>query len=202
MADVYRDRPHLHVEGGGRSEAYTSPKLVITGLPPVRVRAAHARKLEQAIVAAVGDARLRMAEREEGIAEGEPGFYLEFQIPAAERTHVEGLENKRQAIELVAVRAPAEGEGLVAATVFVPERSADFFTKKIEAYRDENTPKGKPKNEALVARIEDVRLGAVRSLLTDASALFPPAGRQIWWRCGCATAGSKPSGRWRAACMS
>ena len=70
---------------------------------------------------------------------------------------------------------------MVSATVFVPERSADFFAKKVEAYRDENTKSGKPRNEALVARIEDVRLGAVRSLFTDDMALFPTVGRQAWW---------------------
>jgi hypothetical protein len=94
---------------------------------------------------------------------------------------VEWLENKPKAIELVAVRPPAEGDELVTATVFVPERSADFFAKKIEAYRDEETRTGKPKNEALVARIEDVRLAALRSLFTDDIALFPEAGRQAWW---------------------
>jgi hypothetical protein len=66
-------------------------------------------------------------------------------------------------------------------TLFVPERSAEFFARKIEAYRDENTKTGKPKNEPLVARIEDVRLAAVRSLFTDEMVLFPPAGHQAWW---------------------
>ena len=53
--------------------------------------------------------------------------------------------------------------------------------KKVETYRDKDTKSGKPRNEALVARIEDVRLGAVRSLFTDDMALFPAAGRQAWW---------------------
>ena len=181
MVDTPRDRPHLHMEGGGQSEPYTSPRLVITGLPPARVRAAHARKLEQAVGNAIAQARRTLAGRDEALAEGERGFYLEFEIPVAERAAVEGLENKPKAIELVAVRPPAEGDELITATVFVPERSADFFARKIEAYRDEETRTGKPKNEALVARIEDVRLGAVRSLFTDDMALLPQAGRQAWW---------------------
>lgn len=108
-------------------------------MPPARVRAAHARKLEHAIGTAVAPARRSLDEHDPAIAEGERGFYLEFEIPASERAAVEGLENKPKAIELVAVRPPAKGDEIVAATVFVPERSADFFTKKIEAYRDENT---------------------------------------------------------------
>ncbi len=70
---------------------------------------------------------------------------------------------------------------MVSATVFVPERSAEFFSKKLELYRDKNSKSGKPRNEALVARIEDVRLAAVHSLFTDDMALFPEAGRQAWW---------------------
>jgi hypothetical protein len=155
--------------------------MVITGLPPARVRAAHARKLEQSLGAAVAEARRRLEQRDAGLAAGEPGFYLEFEIPAQERAAVEGLENKPKAIELVAVRPPAEGDDLVTATVFVPERSADFFTKKVEAYRDQETRTGRPKNENLVARIEDVRLAAVRSLFTDDMALFPASGRPAWW---------------------
>lgn len=181
MARPPRNRPHFHVEGGGQAEPYTSPRLVITGLPPARVRAAHAQKLERAIGTAVAEARRKLAARDVAVAEGERGFYLEFEIPAAERAAVESLENKPAAIELVAVRPVTEGQDTVSATVFVPERSAEFFARKIEAYRDQNTRTGKPKNEALVARIEDIRLAAVRSLFTDDLTLFPQMGRQAWW---------------------
>lgn len=181
MARVPRNHPHLHLDGGGESEPYTSPRLVITGLPPARARAAHARQLEHAMGRALAKARQRLASRDSAVAEGERGFYLQFEIPVAERTAVEGLENKPKAIELVAVRPPAEGEDFVSATVFVPERSADFFTRKIEAYRNEDTRTGKPKNEALIARIETVQLGAVRSLFTDDIDSFPATGRPTWW---------------------
>ncbi|MDH2133539.1 S8 family peptidase [Sphingobium yanoikuyae] len=181
MAVPPRDRPHFHVEGGGQSEAYTSPRLVISGLPPARARAAHAARLEQAIGTALAAGRQRLADREDGVAEGQPGFYLEFDIPIAERAAVEALENKPKAIELVAVRPTAEGDEMVSATVFVPEAAADFFVKKIEAYRDEETRTGKPKNEALIARIDDIRVAVARSLFTDEAQHFPADGRQVWW---------------------
>jgi hypothetical protein len=91
------------------------------------------------------------------------------------------LENRVKKIELVAVRPPAEGDEYVTATVFVPEAVADYYTGKIEQYRDELTPNGQPRNQNLVARIEDVRLAAVRSLFTDEAGLFPPAGHASWW---------------------
>src|SRR3546814_19587152 len=94
MAVPPRDRPHFHVEGGGQSEAYTSPRLVISGLPPARARAAHAAHLEHAIGTALAAGRQRIAEREAGLAEGQAGFYLEFDIPVAERGAVEALETR------------------------------------------------------------------------------------------------------------
>ena len=181
MARPPRNRPHFHLEGGGEAEPYTSPRIVITGLPPARVRAQHAERLSHAIGAAVEQARQKLGTRDPAIAEGQNGFYLEFEIPAAERHAVEGLENKPAEIELVAVRPVAGNQEMVSATVFVPERSAEFFSKKLELYRDKNSKSGKPRNEALVARIEDVRLAAVHSLFTDDMALFPEAGRQAWW---------------------
>jgi hypothetical protein len=92
MALPLRDRPHFHVEGGGQSETYTSPRLVITGLPPARIRAAHAARLGQALQAAVAAGREAIARREDGLAEGAKGFYLEFDFPAAERAAVEALD--------------------------------------------------------------------------------------------------------------
>lgn len=181
MATAPRDRPHLHVQGGGESEIYTSPRRGGGGLPPARARAAHAAKLEQALGVAIVGAHRQLAARDDKIAEGERGFYLEFEVPVEHQGALDGLENRPKKIELVAVQPPAEGDQMVTATVFVPEAAADYYTAKFEQYRDELTPGGKPKNENLVARIEDVRLAAVRSLFTDEAALLPSAGRTAWW---------------------
>jgi len=181
MARAPRSRPHFLLTGVGQAEPYTSPRIVIAGLPPARVRAAHAQRLGQAIDQAIAGARQQLAARDQDLTDGERGFYLEFKVPVAERAAVEGLENKTKRIELVAVSPVQEGQETVSATVFVPERSSDFYSRKIEAYRDENTRTGRPKNEALVARLEDVQLAAVKSLFTDDLALFPRLGQRIWW---------------------
>src|SRR5262245_60609022 len=138
MALRPRDRPHLHVEGGGQSEPYTSPRLSIKGKPPARARAAHATKLKRELDRAVEQARTHIADREEGVAEGAPGFYLQFELPIDHQHVVDSLENRPKAIELVAVRPPAHDANTISATVFVPEHAADFFDKRIEQYRAEN----------------------------------------------------------------
>lgn len=169
------------MQGSGDAENYTSPRTVVTGLPPARVRAAHAAHLEQALGAAVATARQILDARDPAIAEGERGFYLDFDVPADHQSALDGLENRQKKIELVAVKPPVDGEETVRATVFVPEAQADYFAAKVEQYRAEETKSGNPKNQNLVARIDDVRLSAVRSLFTDDGALYPPDGRQAWW---------------------
>lgn len=76
MARPPRNRPHFHLEGGGEAEPYTSPRIVITGLPPARVRAQHAERLSHAIGAAVEQARQKLGTRDPAIAEGQNGFTL------------------------------------------------------------------------------------------------------------------------------
>ncbi|MDP2995958.1 MAG: S8 family peptidase [Bryobacterales bacterium] len=107
-------------------------------------------------------------------------MYFDFEIPAGSEAAAELLENRVKHIELAAVRQESETSPAVA-TVFVPDSAADHFLKKVEVYRTENTKKGKPKNEALIARIQDVALAGVRSLFTDDPAMLPAAGQQIWW---------------------
>ena len=119
-------------------------------------------------------------DREPGLAEGAPGFYLDFRIPPGSEDATELLENRTKHIELVAVRQETP-IGPSQATVFVPETAADHFLKKVEAFRTENTKGGRPKNENLIARIEGVVFGAVRSLFTDDLNQFPQAGHRIWW---------------------
>jgi hypothetical protein len=119
-------------------------------------------------------------ERNPDILSGTPGFYLDFEIPPGSEQAAEQLENRRKQIELVAVHQESTTSP-ARATVFVPDTSADHFLRKVEEYRTVNTKTGKPKNERLIARIENAALADVRSLYTDDPALFPPAGAAIWW---------------------
>ena len=180
--DTTRDQPHLHIEGGGITEAYSRPPQKIEPRPlPVRDREEHALALARAIGEAIAGGRRELAAREPGIAEGKPGFYLEIEIPADERSVIDQLGDRRKAVEVVTVRDPRDENGPVAATVFVPADAESFYLDKVNAYRTEETDKGRPKNEPLVTRMETVRLATVRSLFTDGDALYPPPDRAIWW---------------------
>jgi Subtilase family len=190
MPNFPRDLPHLYLRGSGRPESYTSKILSRPHKLPQRERLQHADALAAAVTEALAAAEITRAEREPGLLTGTAGFYLDFEIPAGSETAAELLENRRKDIELVAVR---EGPEAALATVFVPDSAAEHFRNKIEEYRTQNTkprppkdphaePKpGRPKNEDLIARVNNIRLAAVRSLYTDDPALFPAPNQMVWW---------------------
>jgi hypothetical protein len=181
MSNRTRNLPHLYLRNNGKSEKYKSKKRVIAPPPPHQDRIQHANKLEKAMGEAIIKAHQQLNSRELDIAVGDPGFYLEFEIQADTANIFETLANKPKKIELVSVKPSLERENFVEATVFVPEKATEFYLEKIEQYRNEETPKGKPKNEPLITRVETVKIGTIRSLFTDPPDLFPESGQAIWW---------------------
>jgi hypothetical protein len=180
MPEYPHDLPHLYLRGGGAAEPYTSKRRGGGRKLPQRDRAGHAATLRQALAGAMEAAAVRRQERDPNIAAGAPGFYLDFEIPPGSEDAAELLENRVKHIELVTVRQ-ASDESPALATVFVPDSAVDHFLTKVEAYRSEQTKKGRPKNEPLIARIQNIALAAVRSLFTDDPALLPGVGEHIWW---------------------
>lgn len=184
MADDFpRDRPHIHLLNNGVREAYRRPNQRIEPPPlPARDRAGHAAALLQSLEKAVVDARQQIAARDAQLAVGIPGFYLEIELPSSERVVLDQLADRRQHMELVAVHEPAQPGAPITASVFVPQRAEAYYQRKVEAYRDVDTDRGRPRNEPLVSRMETVRLATARSLFTDDVTLFPQvADEQVWW---------------------
>lgn len=182
MPDYQRNLPNFYILENGVSENYTSPKQGGSQkFLPQRNRREHAEKLRAAFDQALEGYKQQKLLREPELAVGEAGFYVEFQIQKSELEALEKLENRRKRIELVAVRPSDSSDETIFATVFVPETASDVFPSKIEDYRDEDTKTGKPKNEALIARLEDINLGTVRALFTDNLGLFPSENQIVWW---------------------
>jgi hypothetical protein len=182
MSKQSREFPHIYLPENGKSENYTRPgQGGGSNPPPKRNRITHAWYLEEVIGRAIQNANQLLNSRDPGLATGVPGFYLEFYIKAEETIALKFLENRHKKIELVAVKKILRPEDMVMATVFIPESTSDYFLKKVEEYRDQNTKNNKPKNDALVSRLETVKIGTVKSLFTDNPALFPEDGREVWW---------------------
>ena len=177
MPEMPRDLPHLYLRGSGKAEPYTS-KIKPPPRPlPQRDRTTHAEALRTALNTALAAADVQRTERE--LADTH-GVYLDFEITLGSENAAELLENRRKHIELVSVRQGSETTPTMA-TIFVPDKAADHFSKKIEAYKSENTKKGKPRYQDLIARIQNVALTVFKSLYTDDPALLPHVGQPIWW---------------------
>lgn len=180
MPQLPRDRPHLYLRGSGRPENYTTKSTGPRHPLPQRDRLGHANSLRIALNAALGAATLQRAERDPAVHPATPGFYLDFELAPGSEHAAELLENRPKEIELVSVR-PESDDNPAVATIFVPDSAADHFLKKVEAYSVDNTPKGAPKNQNLIARIQSVVIAKVRSLYTDDTAGFPNRDEHIWW---------------------
>ncbi len=182
MPDYQRNLPNFYISENGVSENYKSPKRGKRQKPlPQRNRTEHAEALRQAFEQVLEDYKQQKLLREPELAVGESGFYLKFQLKKSELEAFEKLEDSRKRIELVAVRLSDDTDGTVSATVFVPDEASNVFPSKIEAYRDEDTRKGRPKNEPLITRLDDISLGTVHALFTDSITLFPPIEQVVWW---------------------
>lgn len=180
MPDFPRDRPHLYLRNNGKAEPYTSKPRVIPNPLPQRERATHADMIREALTVALAAVEADRQNRDPELHAGTPGFYLDFEIPAGSEKAAELLENRLKHIELVAFRQPDKTQSSLA-TVFVPDSERDYYLSKVARYKTEDTKKGHPKGEDLVARIDRVMKSALRSVFTDDLDLFPEDNRAIWW---------------------
>lgn len=180
MPEHPRELPHLYLHGSGKPEPYTSKTPPPRHALPQRERLAHAEAIRDTLRTALAAAAAQRDQRDPALLAGTAGFYLDFEIPAGSENAAELLENRLKHIELVAFRQPITTEPAIA-TVFVPDTASDHFLKKIDKYEKEDTKKGNPKGEALIARIDRVAIAAVRSLYTDDPELYPAEDQAIWW---------------------
>jgi hypothetical protein len=178
MPELPRDRPHIHLHDVGRSEPYTSRQRPQTPPPPARNREAHARTLITALNQALAGAHAQAQARADAAA---GGFYLQFELSTGNEEFVQNLEDRRRGIELVSVKRGLEENAPTIATVFVPDRAASYFLRKLEAYQNEVTKSGRPKNENLVNRIDTIALAVIKPFFTDEEDLLPADNQGIWW---------------------
>lgn len=105
-------------------------------------------------------------------------------MPRGEGEAIDKLSNRPKRVEVVSTKETGDGaNSYIEATVFVPAEAETYYLDKVKAYRDpaQNTRTGRPANEALVARMDNVQIATVQSLFTDAAALFPQSGQPVWW---------------------
>jgi hypothetical protein len=116
MPEFPRDRPHLFIPGNGRGERFTTRGTMRTPPPPEQDPREHGNRIAAALTHAITAGRQRIHDRDPELEVGSAGFYLQFELDSRDDVAVEKLENKRQEIELVAVRGPETPDGPISAT--------------------------------------------------------------------------------------
>lgn len=172
--------PHLLVSQTATTEPYTTPQpgrgptLNIPG----RDRQQHAQSLFARLSHVRQESEALKQQRTAFGVDSQAGIYLEFESEPDFDLKFESLENSTQGIELLSIKKVGEK---TLATVFVPEGKLDHFVRLLTAYRDLETPKGKPKNKDLIEGIADIHLAVLDALWTDDLDLLPTTEDPIWW---------------------
>lgn len=179
---------HLQIKDTAHAQPFKqrTPPVRAKPLPP-RVRDQHGSRLKDQLEKAKQDALARRHQGEQEVrALGIPvadGMYLEFDLAANQEQALQRLESDSQGIELIAVHPVTKpsGTSTIRATVFVPRGKLAHFEKRIKQYLEEDTNKGKPKHETLIASIEDIRLATMNALWTEAEKQLPSSEEALWW---------------------
>ena len=179
--------PHLFPRETGTVARYTHPgggggdfKV------PPRDRVPHS----QALVTQIQSAELQTQTQraEQPTAELPKGIVLDFQSDPKFKLQLKSLESDRSGIELRNSRI--DSNGVMHATVFIPDGKINLFVSKFEAFGDatKNSRKGKPANNDLVTSIGQIRLVALESFWMEAGEFPQDKDQAVWWEVWLSTA--------------
>lgn len=150
---------------------------------PVRNRAAHGQQIKQKLESAWQE-----SENEIAVSHStRTGTYIEFQSAPGFDIKIKSLEDLRKGIRLCNVRQEEsikeDGTKDITSfiTTYVPNDQKQVFFNKVEAYLNEETASGNPKNKDLIDGINDLRNAIlVESFWTDTKSLMPEDNQKEW----------------------
>jgi len=112
------------------------------------------------------------------------GICLEFSSAPEHELATKSLENRKNGILLLNVRYDEETK-MEKATVYIPNGKEAYFLDKIEEYISTLTKTGNPKNNNLVARIEDVKIAMLEAFWIGERCAIPTSDAvwcEVWLR--------------------
>jgi subtilisin family serine protease len=144
--------------------------------PPRPERKTHGDKLLADLSRAEKVAHSR--KQTEPIREGLQFIPMRFAEGSEFDLELKRLESERQGIRIVSAR---EKGGRTEYVVAVPDDQVSKLAEKFRAYRDEDTQKGKPKNEPLASSISAIDAAELSDYWTEADKTLPPVEECLWW---------------------
>jgi len=177
--------PHIVLPNLPETHLYTSKSNPVPKAVVPRSRAQHGAYLQNQFKKAWDDSQNDQL----ALVGARNGVYLEFvSDPDAELVTKSLEEMRSKEIRLLNVRKEknAAGQLVTLATVYVSNSKRKYFAKKLEEYLSQNTDKGNPRHQDLVASISDIRNALlVDSFWTDQNAQKPGSDKkwvEIWLR--------------------
>lgn len=190
MANGGETHPHLLVRGHVESRDFTpaggggDPKI-----RDVEFRT-HGKAMRDELSASLAEAdKQREEERQLGNDElralgsvlvleaAEAAFPLKLESLDRSSTHRK-VEERRPRWTLLSVM-PADEERVERAQVWVSDEYRESFLRIFEDYLAKKSPKGRPKNQALIANISRIRTGVIEDLWQSQGS--PPKSGRYWW---------------------
>ncbi|SUD38610.1 peptidase S8 and S53 subtilisin kexin sedolisin [Ectopseudomonas mendocina] len=182
MASPY-ELPHFRVEQFKVGRPYQRRDLDLSNAASTREEG-HGSRLREKLSLALSASATRNGQNgyfSSNISEAPQALYLEVELAAD--ASVPDLNWKTQNIRLSALRVLEDGSTLGA--LYVPHDAMDFLELKLLEYAEERTDKGKPKNEAKFAPVENFFVGDVETLWTDSRPFPRGMSSTLWWECWC-----------------
>jgi Subtilase family len=179
---------HFLLERQSLGQSFTSPRRGGGGMAfPARNRQQHASRLRQQLVSVQQKGEQIQGERRAAGLATDFGLILEFASDPGFPLNVDQLENRRSHIQLLNVRKKrvpgVNGQELelTMASVRVPYGQLQRFVRMVEAYQTQNTKKGNPKNQNLIATIAEIRFAALEALWTEEERPLPRPNDRVTW---------------------
>ena len=113
--------------------------------------------------------------------------YIEFESAINFELTFDRFEDARGNIRLASCKADfvTDSNGdlqvIYKIAVYLNKRAVSTFLDKIEKYINEDTPGGKPKNQNLIANIENIRAATLESFWQETEIFFPESTQSVWW---------------------
>lgn len=170
---------HISLNGYTSSFPYSTHGGGGFNLKPRSNRHQHGTRIERSFKDAVND-----------FSQGNVDYefvYIEFESAINFELTYDRFEDARGDIRLASCKAVFGNDGnneeqiSYKIAVYLNKRAVVTFLDKIEKYLNEDTPGGKPKNQNLIANIENIRAATLESFWQETDIEFPGYNESVWW---------------------
>jgi hypothetical protein len=182
-------RNHLIIKDRTESLPYTSPNTGRSKVVPREIgdRQQHGTNIRNQFTVAIEDFSQQYDSE---------SIYAVFKSPIDFLLDIDKFDKGQFRLASYKLKPNPDGEGInhpfYEATVCLNRRAVSQFLRKIEKYLTEDTPLrynedgsikggGRPKNETLIANIEEIKAATLQSFWQEPELPFPNTEQEAWW---------------------